>query len=441
MDLKTKLSSYIDFACYIFLLKRKEVILFFMSLIFFTVAAITLTMDLKSLLTLNLSFSLLLLLSLAQFVWNFYGIVSSFRKYTMQSNLNQLEEKESLQVDTFLIKDLTLSDREKEMSFTKLTHVNQTLAYSPSVDKAFWDNIFSLEVNNAMRSKIKAILKNNEDKLANILSYKFFSSMKKDRYFYNEDKLCLSSDIDIDNLKVICHKGSYYDSFLTNEICTKVLVNKETGDTCLDGRVHFPAYFFNHEIKLFDITRSEMNNHIGISTLAVTEDNYLVLWVQNYKTQHNRNMYVPTATGSCNWSDLSGKSFSQTVVNAMHRELWEECTLKNTFKSLQEVGSTKITGFFRWINRGGKPEFTGITRLNCRYNNILPCKKEVRTPARDMEKYTHFYYINDISALHDAMWDIKSRSKTSIPLIMCINNLERFLSQRKEELTAFLLQK
>ncbi len=43
----------------------------------------------------------------------------------------------------------------------------------------------------------------------------------------------------------------------------------------------------------------------------------------------------------------------------MHRELCEETAIRP-----EEISSTTVAGFARWLDRGAKPEFFGLTRLS-----------------------------------------------------------------------------
>lgn len=78
-------------------------------------------------------------------------------------------------------------------------------------------------------------------------------------------------------------------------------------------------------------------------------------------------------SGSIDFKDYSKlKTFNQTIKDAMTRELKEENSLNKTDFSAE----TKILGFFRWIKRGGKPEFVGITKISCDYTDLEPDRKE-----------------------------------------------------------------
>ncbi len=56
---------------------------------------------------------------------------------------------------------------------------------------------------------------------------------------------------------------------------------------------------------LFDLSQSPAANIIGVNTLAVTSDGYLVINVQN-RNDYNNNTFVPSGSGSSDFSDLMG---------------------------------------------------------------------------------------------------------------------------------------
>ncbi len=63
----------------------------------------------------------------------------------------------------------------------------------------------------------------------------------------------------------------------------------------------------------------------------------------------------------------------------MERELREETGLRH-----EEIQATRITGFARWLERGAKPEFFGITELNATAADLA----ERRHLASDERLYT-----------------------------------------------------
>lgn len=146
-------------------------------------------------------------------------------------------------------------------------------------------------------------------------------------------------------------KGSYYNSYLTNNIYNKTI--KEKGFI-----LESPLNIRNYKIQsLFD---SIMGDHIGVSTLAISKDGFIIIMRHNNKTNINANKLQPTGSGSVDFKDIKkGPNFINIIKYAAIRELIEETNIP---KSL--INETIITGFYRDLNRAGKPEFCCITFLN-----------------------------------------------------------------------------
>jgi hypothetical protein len=75
-------------------------------------------------------------------------------------------------------------------------------------------------------------------------------------------------------------------------------------------------------------------------------------------------LLAPSGSGSLEPRDLRTpdggprRSLHTAVRAGMERELCEESGLRP-----QDVRTTKLTGFARWMERGAKPEFFGVTEL------------------------------------------------------------------------------
>lgn len=173
--------------------------------------------------------------------------------------------------------------------------------------------------------------------------------------FFNEEKLCMASELydrkDSNKYIVSLCKGSYYNSYLTNNIYNKTI--KEKGFI-----LESPLNIRNYKIQsLFD---SIMGDHIGVSTLAISKDGFIIIMRHNNKTNINANKLQPTGSGSVDFKDIKkGPNFINIIKYAAIRELIEETNIP---KSL--INETIITGFYRDLNRAGKPEFCCITFLN-----------------------------------------------------------------------------
>ncbi|MFH1701406.1 MAG: hypothetical protein ABIE07_12570 [Candidatus Zixiibacteriota bacterium] len=132
--------------------------------------------------------------------------------------------------------------------------------------------------------------------------------------------------------------------------------------------------------ELQPLSLSLVDNHIGVCLVAITRDNYLLIWEQHKQTVIYPEFLVSSASGSVDWGDLDkkNKSLLKTIENAMKRELVEE----NEMNSPPEI-CIKVIGFYRQLSRCGKPEFIGITRIrNMDRSDISPL--EGIEPSNDL---------------------------------------------------------
>ena len=295
-----------------------------------------------------------------------------------------------------------------------------------------YENI-EIIIDKEKRKKIQIFLKANFSKLVLFLKFKFRDSIVYGRDFYNEKKLCLSRDFD-DSGTVYCHKGSYYTFFLTNSVAGKYAINRE-GKTVANFINLFPL---NNDGQLENITQINFDNHIGISTIAFTKDNFMVFWIQNARAQSSNNLVVPTGSGSCDYNDVFEMNFYKTIKKAMERELFEESTtLKKPY--YKHIKNTKLLGYFRWFNKAGKPEFAGMTKLKIDYTTLRSNKKEVRESNEEFEKFSLVYqYKNTKDLISHIKKIISENNYLSVPLFFNLKMIEEYAEESFSDFESFI---
>ena len=178
---------------------------------------------------------------------------------------------------------------------------------------------------------------------------------------FNEAKIGLVDDAPrkLDGDRFGIYRTSYFHSLLTNEGVTKVLETRGVVPyRVFEGNKYFP-FESGPGSPIRSLADSCMADHIGVSTLVVTRDRKLVMWRQSAHAQQSRNRLVATGSGSCDWSDLVEGDLKATLIRAMEREFHEE-SFGGDRKARVEC-DTRVIGYFRWVRRGAKPEFTGAT--------------------------------------------------------------------------------
>ncbi len=291
-------------------------------------------------------------------------------------------------------------------------------------------------LSDAVPHKIRHHLEENDDFFIKFLSFQFNQSRRTRKYFTNELKCCLSEDLDIAAHTAVCHAGGYYDSFLTNEIAGRYLEDQSSGKRLADATYLLPIATDSRGVHRFaDLTTSLLNNHIGASTLGITEDHYLLLWKQNGHDQQSTDYLIPTGSGSAamiDW-DKDGNLFA-TITRTMERELAEESSGKGMLDK-DKIGETKILGFFRWLARGGKPEFSGLTKLRGRVIDFEANTQEVKG---GFTSGLTSYYVPTMTRLIEVVDQLLASDQLSLPLAVNLRFLKDFLEAKPAAAEAFL---
>lgn len=259
------------------------------------------------------------------------------------------------------------------------------------------------------------------------------------RSFFNEEKTCLATDIMIGTDNVEIFQGSYFRSFLTNEMSVREIESVGSNPARIfGGRDLYPCSLDpGGEYVLKSIEDSRMGNHIGISTLGYTKDGKIVIWRQSDGAQQNRGKLVPVGSGSCDWQDWEQTDPPVTlqglVSAAMQRELKEE-----SFGDLEKFSKvnldTKLLGFFRWLNRGGKPEFVGLTKIDVKANRLAADGVEVDNPEYEITDYP----ASTLEKLTSTIEELLNIDHISVPLWMCLFCLKEAIDAGDSDIIDFL---
>jgi len=208
--------------------------------------------------------------------------------------------------------------------------------------------------------------------VADLRPFLLLNERREGNVIFDDKKVRLADDLTVARLSssvpIRLERTTYFASICTNEIVDKEIRVRSTDiprlrgiDLCADSGV------------LLDLSQSLCSNHIGVSTLALTRDGYLVTTVQAAGSAQYSNSVAPSGSGSADLADvLPGDTLRMFVVRAMERELAEECGLG----SKSGLIATALTGYARLIERGGKPEFFGFTRVDASRSEIRVTRKE-----------------------------------------------------------------
>lgn len=201
---------------------------------------------------------------------------------------------------------------------------------------------------------------------------------------YNEDKVRLQTDMTPFRLQgrktVRIQRTDYFKGVATNE-----MANLQFEALNKNRRGHAQVLFAPVELvvtegKLRDLSDSALSNHIGVTTLLITADHQLVLQQQGKQMIGALKLSVG-ASGSLDQADAFDagakkkralRTFQDMIRHGMEREAREEVSAA--------VGPGKsrtwLTGYARYLDRGGKPEFYGITRTTSELDELRAGKHE-----------------------------------------------------------------
>jgi hypothetical protein len=258
--------------------------------------------------------------------------------------------------------------------------------------------------------------------------------------FFNESKVGLASDIfsGSRNLSVFC--TTYFSSVLTNDLVS--FIGETVGpfpEKCYSGSDDLPVYPGDRMV-LKSIADSYMNDHIGLSTVVITCDDKLVLWEQGAAALHSQHKVAPTGSGSCDWEDWlvllrrpepKAVTLQMLLTQAMEREFKEESRPFDR-PLLDGDVRTWIIGHFRWLRRGGKPEFVAVSRTSKSSSELRPNIREVGAP-----KSLRTYPAESLDLLSSSVAEILKHETASVPLWVTMRCLSEMI-ERGESLDNFI---
>ena len=261
----------------------------------------------------------------------------------------------------------------------------EAVVRSAAVDTWLRANSVAMEEDPCKREEVDRLLRSHAGMLETVLRCEARRSSRSvpPRALFNERKLGLTDGISPSRATVRVHQVGYFHSLLTNEVATQHLETLDADpDVVFSGSRHlFPVHADDGGVRsLLPVAHSRMSDHIGVSTLVVTRDRKLVFWNQGTNAQQSRNRYVSTGSGSCDWEDRVDADLKATLVAAMEREFLEESfggQAPPVFKR-----RTRVLGYFRWVSRGAKPEFSGVTHIDLDSHRLSPNIAEVNRRDR-----------------------------------------------------------
>ncbi|MDU0313822.1 hypothetical protein RKE38_08990 [Phycicoccus sp. M110.8] len=296
---------------------------------------------------------------------------------------------------------------------------------------------YSRDLDASLRREVTVELRQGEFRLPHPLQRRSMYVLRRTssaRWKFNAPCLRLSTDLTaiMDMRQVVVESVRYFDLLCSNEL-TRFRIRD--GDDEWDFRWDFlydRQRTEGGQPHLVSLQASQLANVIGVSTVAVTSDGWLLLAEQSRANTASADLLAPSGSGSLEPRDLreeSGVGLADLVTRGATREMREE-----TGVPAHQIGDTSVVGYGRWLDRGGKPEFFCVTQLCGTRDEVWTALEGLR---RDEGRFTkrllwgqlagpdyegrgiHLAGVEGYRTAADAL------SFSSLPLYACLDALER----------------
>jgi hypothetical protein len=196
---------------------------------------------------------------------------------------------------------------------------------------------------------------------------------------YNEKKVGLRTDLTptllSNHLEVKAQASDYFKGVSTNEMVQHKFERCEDGRRLRRWAVDYVVSDLVFEgDELIDLDDSVLANNIGVTALLLTADYNIVLQEQGSQAVDSRRINLGSS-GSLDLADLyftphSGLTPLRTLQDAIRHGMEREAAEETGAAIGPGNSSTILTGYARYLHRGGKPEFFGIIRTTSSFEAL-----------------------------------------------------------------------
>ena len=238
-------------------------------------------------------------------------------------------------------------------------------------------------------------------------------SFMSEKVIFNGKLVRMASELCLDSDSVSVQDVRYFDGQCSNEIVYKKIKSNCSLGLPFSGE----CLLYDDANVLYDLGYSSCAKYIGASTLVITKDNYIVIGKQDLFSKSNAGRYAPSGSGSVNYKDLkSSKDFNSLIINAMEREFCEE---SHYCLDKKDKMTSVIIGYARLLERGGKPDFFGISFIDEYSYNL---ENEVKQLERGLAEKNFMLQIYDGMRIGQTLFGFCNRNigkrKISIQLMI-----------------------
>lgn len=166
-------------------------------------------------------------------------------------------------------------------------------------------------------------------------------------------------------------RSYYFDALLTAEAFrSRIFRNNIDGQMELytDLTAYFPVYKEmvggQEAVRFTDDFYDRVSGHVGVTSLVLTENRRVAMLFQGATKAIGARTVSLGGSGSLDYADMlrahDPEDLRELLAAAMAREVAEETGFPERAAEIKD--NTLVIGFFRWVDRCGKPEFVGLTR-------------------------------------------------------------------------------
>jgi hypothetical protein len=216
----------------------------------------------------------------------------------------------------------------------------------------------------------------------------------------------------------------YFDMIASNYLAGHQWLSRRLGRTVADITRHLIAA----DGRLIPLNATELGNQVGVSTVALTSDGWMVLVHQGVGSRSSAGLVAPSGSGSLEPVDIEGRDRLPDVIAAgMERELREELGLISA--AMRDVRiETTVLGYGRWLEKGAKPEFYGVSRIHTAMRDL-----DVRIDLSERQFVSKHARIrpDDVQRLlNGERFEALGQGVPSVPLELCLARLREVQSLR-----------
>lgn len=360
-----------------------------------TVTALTFALLSYSILTWNTGYDLIALIIEAGIILVVMGTELSILPVDYRPSYNgvvysaQISRHIAYDELSFLMSDVRAAKKEEELGFTHPSGIRNICPESALCSDKINDILMLKESMPYIETKKEV----NYIRSRHQIRYIAIRVANKRQHTTNGVKLALEGLTDglTGNRPSLVRKSYYFDALLTAEAFrSRIFRNNITREkeVYTDLTTYFPVELKNENgadvLRFTPDFYKKASGHIGITTLLITENNRVAMLHQGDSKAIGPNTVTLGGSGSMNYNDMFAdkrqNDLRVPIAYAMARELCEETGMHARFKEIHQ--NTLVTGFFRWVDRCGKPEFTGITRAGG-----IPFSKKISIDGDEVIKF------------------------------------------------------